>query len=100
MGIELELGELLVIQLLASQFFARFEVEAPVFRKVIKWLIIHGITVGLYFAVHHWAVIFPIVALIPGSIYHFNWCKKNGIDPLRGTPRRKYFELRGWKWEE
>ena len=23
-----------------------------------------------------------------------------GIDPLRATPRRKYYELRGWTWPE
>lgn len=97
---EIELIELLVIQLLASNFFGRFEVETPAFRKIIKWLIIDGITIGLYYWFHHWALIFPVVAMIPGSIYHFNWCKKHGIDPLKATPRKKYYELRGWKWVE
>ena len=100
MGIELELGELLVIQLIATAFFARFEVETPAFRKIIKWLVIVGITVGLFFALQHWAAIFPIIAMIPGTIYHFTWCKKNEIDPLKATPKKKYYKLRGWKWEE
>ena len=97
---EIELAELLIIQLLASNFFARFEVETPAFKKIIKWLFIYAITIGLYYWLHHGALIFPLIALIPGTIYHFNWCKKNGIDPLKATPRKKYNDLRGWKWEE
>ena len=100
MGIELELAELLIIHLLASTFFARFEVETPAFRKIIKWLVIFGITIGLYYWLHHWALLFPVIAMIPGTIYHFSWCKKNGIDPLKATPKKKYYQLRGWKWEE
>jgi hypothetical protein len=100
MGIEIELAELLVIQLLASNFFARFDVEKPAMKKIVKWLFIDGITVGLFYWLGHWAAIFPIIALIPGTIYHFNWCKKNGIDPLKATPKIKYYQLRGWRWEE
>jgi hypothetical protein len=100
MGIELELAELLIIHLLASNFFARFEVETPAIKKIVKWLLIFGITVGLYYWLNHWALIFPIFAVIPGTIYHFHWCKKNGIDPLKATPRKKYYQLRGWTWEE
>lgn len=100
MGIELELTVLLIIQTTFISAFAKFEVETPLTRKLIKWFIIDGITIGLYFVVGHWAVIFPILGLVPGTIYHFNWCKKNGINPLKATPRRKYYESRGWKWEE
>lgn len=49
MGLEIELAELLIIQLLASNFFGRFEVETPAFKKIIKWLIIDAITVALFF---------------------------------------------------
>ncbi|MGG7034943.1 MAG: hypothetical protein ACI7YS_07080 [Flavobacterium sp.] len=100
MGIELELAELLIIQLLASSFFARFEVETLPLKRILKWLIIYGITIGLYFAFHHWAVIFPIFPMIFGAIFHFNWCRKHGINPFNATPRKKYYQLRGWKWEE
>jgi hypothetical protein len=85
---------------LASNFFGRFEVETPAFRKIIKWLIIDAITVALFFGIGHWATIFPLIGMVPGTIYHFIWCKKNGINPLKATPRKKYYELRGWKWED
>ena len=83
-----------------TNFFARFEIETPAMRKIIGWLIIAGITVGLFYLVGHWSSIFPVIGLIPGTIYHFQWCKKNGIDPLKATLRKKYYELRKWKLEE
>ena len=33
-----------------------------------------------------------------GTIVHFRIYKKNGIDPLKASPSRKYYEFRGWKW--
>lgn len=100
MGIEIELGELLVVQLLATNLLAHFEIETSALRKIFKWMVIAAITVGLYNWLGHWAALFPVIGLIPGTIYHFYWCRKNGIDPFMGTPRRKYYHLRGWEWKE
>lgn len=100
MGIELELAVLLLLQLLASSFFARFEVETPPFRKLTKWLVIHAITIGLYYWVGHWALWFPALMLVAGTSLHFWACRKHGFDPFRATPRREYYRFRGWKWEE
>lgn len=97
---EIELIELLVLQLLAFVLFGRFEVETPAIRRIIKWLIIYAITIGIYYWAGHWAALVPILVTVPGSIYHVIWCKKHGIHPLRATPRKKYYHLRGWKWEE
>ncbi len=99
MGIELELLALLIIQLLGSSFFAKFEIETPVAKKIFKWVTIDAITIGLYYLVNHYALLFPVVMVLAGTIVHFRICKKNGIDPLKATPRKKYYELRGWKWE-
>jgi hypothetical protein len=100
MQIELELFTLLIIQTTFISAFAKFEIETPLIRKLVKWFIIDGITIGLYFWVSHWALLFAILALVPGTIYHFIWCKKNGIDPFKATPRKKYYELRKWAWTE
>lgn len=97
---EIELIELMVIQLVWGTFFARFEIEVSAIIRITKWLIVDGITIGLFFLVGHWATIFPLIALIQGTIFHLIWCKKNGIDPLKATPRKKYYQLRKWKWEE
>jgi len=46
MGVELELYVLLAILLLGSSIFAVFEVETARWRKVRKWVIVSGGTVG------------------------------------------------------
>ena len=100
MGIELELGVLYLIQTFGHSYFDSFEVETPSWRKVLKWLVVAGLTVGLYNWVGHWALVLPIAGGILGSVFHFTWCRKNGIHPWKATPRRKYWELRGWPWTE
>ena len=99
MGIELELGTLLVLQTVLITAFSKFEIETPILKRLVKWLVIDGITIGLYYAIGHWAILFPFVGIIPGTIYHFVWCRKNGIHPLYATPKAKYYELRGWKMD-
>ena len=100
MDVKLELVVLLIIQLTGSSTFARFEVETPALRKISKWLFMDGATVGLYYIVGHWSLMLPGIMLVAGATYHFIWCKRNGIDPLKASPKRKYYELRKWNWEE
>ena len=100
MGIELELYVLIGLLTLGASIFAVFEVETPRWRKVLKWLIVVGGTVGLYYAVGHLALVFPLAMVAVGSAVHVIWCRKHGIHPLYATPRRKYYELRGWNWPE
>ena len=100
MDIKLELIVLLFIQLIGSSVFARFEIETPALRKIIKWLLMDAATIGLYYVMGHWSLILPLVMLIAGTTTHFYICKKNGIDPIKATPRKKYYQLRGWKWVE
>ena len=100
MDVKLELVVLLVVQLIASSAFARFEVETPALRKIFKWLFMAAATIGLYYVVGHWSLLLPATILILGSTFHIIWCKKNGIDPLKATPKRKYYQLRKWKCEE
>ena len=100
MGIELELSVLLVIVVLGTSVFAVFEVENPRWRKALKWLIVCGGTVGLYYMLGHAALVFPIGLAAVGAAYHLWWCHRHGIHPVHATPRRRYYELRGWHWPE
>ena len=100
MGIELELAMLLAVQTLGTSFFAAFEVETPGWRKALKWTIVVGGTLGLYAVVGHWALLFIAFWGVVGGTVHVLYCRKHGIHPLRETPRRKYYELRGWSWQE
>ena len=100
MGVELELFVLLILLTLGSSVFAVFEVETPRWRKALKWLIIIVGTTGLYYVVGHLAILFPVAAVGVGGVVHFSWCRKHGIHPVYATPRRKYYELRQWKWPD
>lgn len=100
MGIELELAVLLGIHILGSGFFAPFEVETPPWRKILKWSLLTAITLGLYPVIGHWTLLVPLLLGTAGLLFHFSWCRKHGIDPWKATPRRRYYELRGWPWPE
>src|SRR5262245_54111810 len=99
-SIGLELAVLLALSVIGQSAFAVFEVETPVWRKILKWAIVVAATLALSVWVGHWALILPVAAGIAGVIGHTLWCRKHGIDPLRATPRRRYYELRGWQWRD
>ena len=100
MGIELEWFTLLVLHILGTSIFTAFEVETPWWRLGLKWAILIGLTYAVYFFFGHWALAVGIAAGLIGSTVHFTWCQRHKIDPIRATPRRKYYELRGWTWQE
>ena len=98
MGIEL--GVLLAIAVIGQATFAVFEAETPPWRKIVKWAIVVGLTLALAQVVGHWSLVLPIAGGVAGVIGHTIWCRRHGIDPVRATPRRRYYELRGWTWRE
>jgi hypothetical protein len=95
MGVELELLLLLTLSVLA-----RFGIETPAWRKILKWFLVTTATLALYRAVGHWALMAPLLAAVLGTTFHFVWCHKHGIHLLRATPHRTYYRLRGWQWPE
>jgi len=100
MGISLELAVLLCISVIGQSCFGRFEFETPPWRKVLKWFVIIGLTLGIYRLAGHWALLLPLAMAVAGTTFHYVWCRRNGIDPVRATPTRKYYQLRGWKWPQ
>ena len=100
MGIELELLVLLIIETLGLTIFAAFEVETPIWRRLLKWTIINGATIGLYFVVGHWALLFPLAGILIGGTVHVIICRREGFDVFKATPRKQYYAFRGWEWLE
>ena len=98
MGIELELVVLLVIRTLGTIVFGRFEFEASLRGKIAKWLIVDGGTIGLYYLVGHWALGFRVGLFIAATTVHFIACRREGFDPIYATPRKKYYDFKGWSW--
>jgi hypothetical protein len=100
MGFELELGILLAIAIAGHAVFAVFEVETPAWRKIAKWSVVTLLTWLLYRAAGHVAVAVPMGSGLLGLTVHFWWCARHHIDPIHALPRRRYYELRGWEWQE
>lgn len=98
MGVELELTVLLALAILGQSSFARFEIETPPARKIMKWATMSVLTVALSRVVGHWSLLLPLALGVAGTTFHIVWCRRNGIDPWRATPRRRYYQLRGWTW--
>ncbi len=100
MGIELELLVLLILQTLGVTIFGRFEVETALWRRLLKWgLLIFG-TLALYYPFGHLALLLPGAMLLAGSLVHVYVCRREGFHPIYATPRRRYYEYRGWTWIE
>lgn len=100
MGLELELILLLMVQTLGTAVFGRFETETPIRRRLLKWFIVHGGTIGLYFLVGHWSLLFPLAMAVSGGTLQVIVCRKHGFDLIYATPRRAYYAYRGWEWPE
>ena len=100
-SMELELITLYGTHLLGIAIFGKFEVESPWWRWMLKWAIMMSLTYGFYYFFGHvGSMTFLIAALALSLTVHFWWCKRHGIDPIRATPRKKYYELRAWTWKE
>lgn len=99
-GFELELLGLYLLQTVGHSVFDKFEVQTAAWRKILKWLLVLGLTAAIYRWAGHWAIAVIVGLGGMGAVLHTVWCRRNGIDPLRATPRKRYWELRGWEWRE
>ena len=100
MGIELRSSVLLFRMTVGMGVFGRVEVGRPAWKGLLKWAIFIFGTVGLYQLVGHWSLLFPAAGFVVGGIVHTVWCRKHSIHPIYASPRRRYYELRGWAWPE
>ena len=89
---------LLIMETLGMCIFKRFETETPVWRSLLKWGLIIGGTIGLYFAVGGGGLLFPLGMMVLGSTVHVVICRREGFHPVLATPRREYYAYRGWNW--
>jgi hypothetical protein len=97
-GIEAEFAALFAVAALGSSFFDKFETETPAARKLARWVLAAALTLGAYAWIGHWALAVLLGFALIGTVTHLIWCRMNAIQPLKAEPRRRYYELRGWKW--
>ncbi len=88
------------LAIVGNALFGRFEVETAWWKRILKWTILAVISIITYQYFGHWALLIIIGPALFGLIFHFIWCSKNGIHPLKASPRKKYYQLRGWDWKE
>ena len=92
----LELAVLLGVHIVGAGVFAVFEGETAAWRKILKWSLVAFLTLAASRWIGHAAVAIPLGLGLLGLTFHFWWCRRNGIHPFHATPRRRYYELRGW----
>ena len=91
---------LIAAQTLGTSIFARFEIETPIPRRIFKWALFHAGTIALHAWAGGWALLVPAAFLCLGIAVHIVVCRKYGFHPIYATPRRKYYEFRGWAGPE
>jgi peptidoglycan biosynthesis protein MviN/MurJ (putative lipid II flippase) len=99
-GYAVELAALLGLAVLGMGTFAVFEVETPAWRKILKWALVSALTLVAARYIGHAALWILAGLAVAGLGFHVYWCRKHGIHPVRATPRRRYYELRGWPWPD
>jgi hypothetical protein len=98
---ETELIVLFILQTAGVAVFGKFEGEAPGWKRALKWLLMLIITIACSHYFGQWVAILVLLIVFTLSlIFHFTWCKRNGIHPFQATPRKKYYQLRQWTLQE
>ena len=77
--------------------FRHFEPHMPVWRRLLKFLLMLAITalISWYFGRRGVVIAFG-VAMLPVIYIHGIWLPRHGVNGWTGDPREKYYALRGW----
>jgi len=79
--------------------FGHWEFGTPKWRRVLKFVVFVGITVGLSAGLgRRWAFGFLGVLGVAVLVVHAWWLPRHGINGWTGEPKEKYYALRGWKY--
>jgi hypothetical protein len=98
---EIELLTLFGLQTIGIATFSRFETGRPWWQMLLKWPVTLLLTWLVFKNYGHVGtmIFIPFVFLL-SLTFHFIWCFRHGIHPIKATPRKKYYNLRGWHWED
>lgn len=95
----LEVAVVATIFAVGNIVFGHWEVETPKWRRLLKFILFVGVTLGISAGVGRlWAFLFLGFLIIPVLVIHAWWLPKHGINGWTGEPRERYYALRGWKW--
>lgn len=86
-----------LLHLLGSLVFGHFERHTPMTRKLMKVVMIQGITVLLIATVGRpWSILWVLGMFGLGTTFHFWWTHAHNIHPITAEPKARYYALRGW----
>ena len=86
-----------VIQAAGIVMFRGFERRTPLWRRVLKFLIILAVTAVISYYLGRTGVLISFgIAMIPVIYVHAIWLPRHGVNGLTGEPKARYYELRGW----
>jgi predicted MFS family arabinose efflux permease len=95
----MEVAVVAIIFAVGNILFGHWEAETPRWRRLLKFVLILGLTLAISaFAGRRWAFLFIGLLALPVVIIHAWWLPRHGINGWTGEPRDKYYALRGWKY--
>jgi hypothetical protein len=93
----LDIAMVVLLLLAGNLAFRHFEPHMPLWRRLIKALLIllaAGI-ISHYFG-RKGVLIALGLAMLPVIFVHAIWLPRHGVNGWTGEPREKYYALRGW----
>lgn len=95
----MEVAVVAIIFAVGDIVFGHWEAETPKWRRLLKFVLIMGITLALSAGVgRRWAMLFLGLLGLAAVIVHGWWLPRLGINGWTGEPKEKYYALRGWKY--
>lgn len=74
--------------------FGHFEEHRPKWRRLLKMLIVVGLSLSLsYFELRWLFYVFVVIAGLAAAYIHVVWLPGKGINGWTGEPKEKYLEL-------
>lgn len=97
----LDIAVVAAILLAGNILFRHFDPHLPLWRRLLKVLVILTATAVIsYYFGRTGVIIAFVIAFIPVIYIHAIWLPRHGVNGWTGEPRDKYYALRGWAPED
>lgn len=95
----MEIAIVATIFALGNILMGHWEEHTPKWRRVLKFFVVTGVTVGISaWLGRAWAFGFLGLLGVLVIVVHGWWLPRNGINGWTGEPKEKYYAMRGWKY--
>lgn len=95
----MEVAIVAIIFAVGNIVFGHWEEQTPKWRRLLKFVLVLGVTLALSAALGRtWAFGFLGALGVLAVIVHGWWLPRQGINGWTGEPKEKYYAMRGWKY--